>query len=95
MVCPVCKHKSRQLVLAVHVDDIAAAGCHTDLLWLQDMFENKVEVTVEGPIGRRNCNADEPVMFLKKRRYFTEKGIVVKPHDGLLVLALAALYGCP
>ena len=46
--CPtivgVFRHRSRDLKLAVHVDDILSTGCPSDLQWLQTVLSAKYDV---------------------------------------------------
>ena len=73
-------HKSRNVILCSHVDDLVLCGQRGDLEWL--VIELKKKFTIGGEIfPMSDQDPNEPIRFLKKRHFFTEAGIVISPHE--------------
>eukprot|EP00435_Cladocopium_sp_Y103_P007835 s2794_g2.t1 len=86
------RHKSRNLVICSHVDDLVLCGERPDLEWLVKELKKRFNMQGGEILPSADQDPHEPIRFLKKRHFFTEAGIVISPHEKYTE-ELLKLYG--
>jgi hypothetical protein len=86
------RHKTKNVVVCSHVDDLVLAGEESDLLWAIGGLKRNFTVSGGEVFPQPDQKEDEAIRFLKKRHYFTEAGVVTAPHE-TYVEELIKLYG--
>ena len=75
----VLRHRTRRVVLNVHVDDeLIAAEQASDIEWLVEELRKIYKLQVEGPVPRESLGAGEELNYLKKVYVFAEEGCMSK-----------------
>ena len=89
------RHKTKNLVICSHVDDLILAGEKRELAWLMDELEKKFTMSGGELLPQADQDPNEPVRFLKRRHFFTPQGVVVSPHEKYVdeLLKLYQLHG--
>ena len=85
------RHKTKNVVVLAHVDDMVLAGTEEALKWANEELK-KIFTMSGGEFLPQEQSPKDPVRFLKKRYYFCEQGVIVKPHERYIP-ALVQLYG--
>ena len=77
----VSRHRTRRVVLNVHVDDeLIAAEQASDIEWLVQELQEIYNVQVEGPVPREPLGSGEELNYLKKVHVFAEDGVYIKSN---------------
>eukprot|EP00435_Cladocopium_sp_Y103_P030225 s3061_g7.t1 len=75
------RHRTRQVALCSHVDDLVFCGERCDLLWLISKIKERFTISGGDVIPAADQDPQEAVRFLKKQYFFTAEGLVVAPHE--------------
>ena len=75
------RHQERDLVLCSHVDDLVVCGSQGDVAWLVNELEKKFTLSGGGLVPAADQDPKDPVRFLKKRHFFTSRGVVISPYE--------------
>jgi hypothetical protein len=86
------RHKEKKLVLCSHVDDLLVGGEREAVQWLVAALKSKLTLQGGDLIPAEDQDDQDPVRFLKKRRYFTQAGVIISPHEKYAD-ELVQLYG--
>ena len=86
------RHKTRDLALCGHVDDLVISGREMEIDWCLGQLREKFEISESGVFPGLHQDPMEPVRFLKKRHFFCSQGIIVMPHEKY-VKSLISMYG--
>ena len=84
------RHMKKNVVVLAHVDDTGMAGTEEVLKWANEELK-KVFTMSGGELFPQEQSPKDPVRFLKKRYYFCEQGVIVKPHRGTFQLWLICM----
>ena len=60
------RHRTRQIALVVHVDDICVASDESEGDWIEKELGSRYELSVSGPVPEGECGNGETLMYLKK-----------------------------
>ena len=63
------------------MDDLVVGGERESLEWLVAALKAKLTLQGGELIPAENQGDQEPVRFLKKRRFFTQAGVIISPHE--------------
>lgn len=81
MMPSILRHRAKQVLIRVHVDDeLVASSTKEETEWFLTELRKKYRIQTEGPFPEGRLGANEELGYLKKTFLFKADGIYIRPN---------------